>query len=397
MSRSANSLAAAWAINSLAYSIVYPFIPIYLHQERGFPMSEVGIIFPLMGLAVILSPSLSGWMADRIGRHFMMQFGQISRAVVFFILAVMAMFQSPLWLFAVMLMVNAAAGTFFGVGADAYLTDITSLAERPAIYGRIRIGTNIGWALGPMLGAFLARTPFSLLFALTAILCLVGALHTKINCREAVREHDEHATTTVPGIFRDYQLLKLLACSFLLFLLTSQLYSIMSVYATGVIGVSRNALGMVYSVNGFAVIFCQIPVVRIMDKLNIGQTRRLVGGAVFYALGYVSLAFCSNGWQLALAVFTLTLGEVIVMPSLYVSISGLAPRSGIGRYMAALGFTRGVGYAVGPWVGSLAFDKYQGQPLMLWGLLSLFAVFAAGGFWLISERKQSHSDKHHQL
>ncbi|MDD3704289.1 MAG: MFS transporter, partial [Victivallaceae bacterium] len=361
------------------------------------PMSEVGIIFPLMGLAVILSPSLSGWMADRIGRHFMMQFGQISRAVVFFILAVMAMFQSPLWLFAVMLMVNAAAGTFFGVGADAYLTDITSLAERPAIYGRIRIGTNIGWALGPMLGAFLARTPFSLLFALTAILCLVGALHTKINCREAVREHDEHATTTAPGIFRDYQLLKLLACSFLLFLLTSQLYSIMSVYATGVIGVSRNALGMVYSVNGFAVIFCQIPVVRIMDKLNIGQTRRLVGGAVFYALGYVSLAFCSNGWQLALAVFTLTLGEVIVMPSLYVSISGLAPRSGIGRYMAALGFTRGVGYAVGPWVGSLAFDKYQGQPLMLWGLLSLFAVFAAGGFWLISERKQSHSDKHHQL
>jgi len=397
MSRSANSLAAAWAINSLAYSIVYPFIPIYLHQERGFPMSEVGIIFPLMGLAVILSPSLSGWMADRIGRHFMMQFGQISRAAVFFILAVMAMFQSPLWLFAVMLMVNAAAGTFFGVGADAYLTDITSLAERPAIYGRIRIGTNIGWALGPMLGAFLARTPFSLLFALTAILCLVGALHTKINCREAVREHDEHATTTAPGIFRDYQLLKLLACSFLLFLLTSQLYSIMSVYATGVIGVSRNALGMVYSVNGFAVIFCQIPVVRIMDKLNIGQTRRLVGGAVFYALGYVSLAFCSNGWQLALAVFTLTLGEVIVMPSLYVSISGLAPRSGIGRYMAALGFTRGVGYAVGPWVGSLAFDKYQGQPLMLWGLLSLFAVFAAGGFWLISERKQSHSDKHHQL
>ena len=397
MSRPANSLAAAWAINSLAYSIVYPFIPIYLHQERGFPMSEVGIIFPLMGLAVILSPSLSGWMADRIGRHFMMQFGQISRAAVFFILAVMAMFQSPLWLFAVMLMVNAAAGTFFGVGADAYLTDITSLAERPAIYGRIRIGTNIGWALGPMLGAFLARTPFSLLFALTAILCLVGALHTKINCREAVREHDEHATTTAPGIFRDYQLLKLLACSFLLFLLTSQLYSIMSVYATGVIGVSRNALGMVYSVNGFAVIFCQIPVIRIMDKLNIGQTRRLVGGAVFYALGYVSLAFCSNGWQLALAVFTLTLGEVIVMPSLYVSISGLAPRSGIGRYMAALGFTRGVGYAVGPWVGSLAFDKYQGQPLMLWGLLSLFAVFAAGGFWLISERKQSHSDKHHQL
>ena len=76
------SLAAAWAINSLAYSIVYPFIPIYLHEERNIPMDVVGTIFPLMGLAVILAPPVSGWLTDRIGRRFMMQFGQSSRAGV---------------------------------------------------------------------------------------------------------------------------------------------------------------------------------------------------------------------------------------------------------------------------------------------------------------------------
>ncbi|MBS1370003.1 MAG: hypothetical protein HPZ91_08635, partial [Lentisphaeria bacterium] len=52
----ANSLACAWAINSLAYSIIYPFLPVYLHKWRGVPMETVGLIFPLMGGAIIFSP-----------------------------------------------------------------------------------------------------------------------------------------------------------------------------------------------------------------------------------------------------------------------------------------------------------------------------------------------------
>ena len=31
------ALAASWSFNQLAYAIVYPFIPIYLCQERGLP------------------------------------------------------------------------------------------------------------------------------------------------------------------------------------------------------------------------------------------------------------------------------------------------------------------------------------------------------------------------
>lgn len=88
----ANSLACAWAINSLAYSIVYPFLPIYLHSERGYPMATVGLIFPLMGGSIIVSPLLAGYLTDRIGRQFMMQFGQTARAAMFLLLAGMAFF-----------------------------------------------------------------------------------------------------------------------------------------------------------------------------------------------------------------------------------------------------------------------------------------------------------------
>ena len=58
------TLAAAWSFNQLAYAIVYPFVPLYLAQERGIAYSTVSLIFPLMGLAIILAPLPCGWMTD---------------------------------------------------------------------------------------------------------------------------------------------------------------------------------------------------------------------------------------------------------------------------------------------------------------------------------------------
>ncbi len=384
------ALASAWTINSLAYSIVYPFLPIYLHEGRGVPMEQVGLIFPLMGMAVIAMPLVAGPLTDRIGRRSMMQFGQTSRAAMFLLLALMDFCEAPFQLFAVALMVNAGIGTFFQVGADAYLSDISRIEDRPRVYSKIRIGTNIGWALGPMLGAFLARTPFSLMFAMTAVLCLLGARYTGWCCPEtAAAAPRGDSVKRIPGIgirelVCDRGLLKVLGCSFLLFLLTSQLYSIMPVYGTGVVGVSKNALGFLFSLNGFVIIFCQMPITHLLDRMNLAPPARLVGGAMLYAVGYFSLGFALNAWMMAFSVAVLTLGEAVVNPSLYTQISRSAPAGGVGRYMAAYELVRGVGYAVGPYLGSVLFARLSPRPLLLWGVLAMLGVAAAAGFHLFS-------------
>ena len=107
------SLALAWTINSLAYSIVYPFIPIYLNKQRGVPYSTVGVIYPLMSGAIILAPMIVGPLIDRIGCRFALQFGQSGRGLVFLLLALMAFCHAPFWFFAAVLALNAGIGTFF--------------------------------------------------------------------------------------------------------------------------------------------------------------------------------------------------------------------------------------------------------------------------------------------
>ena len=379
------SLALAWTINSLAYSIVYPFIPIYLNKQRGVPYSTVGVIYPLMSGAIILAPMIVGPLIDRIGCRFALQFGQSGRGLVFLLLALMAFCHAPFWFFAAVLALNAGIGTFFQIGADAYLNDITTPADRGRHYGKIRIGTNIGWMVGPMLGAFLAQLPFGIVFMLTAGLCFLGALYTRQVCNYTVlRRKEPESKLSVYQLLGDRHLIGMLFCALLLFFLTSQLYSSLSPFARDVIGISSEALGFIYGLNGCVIILFQLPVIRTLEHLKLSPLQRLVVGALFYLVGYFSIGFALNGWMLAASVVVLTIGEAVVQPSLFLCISRFAPAGGVGRYMAALELTRGIGYAAGPFFGLHALAAFPGRPVLLWGVLSLFAVAAAAGFWLLS-------------
>ena len=50
------TIAIAYSFNQLSYAIIYPFVPVYLCQERHMDYAVVSIIFPLFITSV--SPAL---------------------------------------------------------------------------------------------------------------------------------------------------------------------------------------------------------------------------------------------------------------------------------------------------------------------------------------------------
>ena len=392
------TLCVAWTFNQLAYAIVYPFIPIYLSKERGIPYSTVGLIFPLMGTMVVLSPMLFGPLTDKIGRRPMMGLGQFVRTALFVILAYMTYVHAPFWFFAVVLMLNTGVGVAFQIGADSYLADITGESERPGYYSKIRIGFNLGWALGPMIGAFFAKTPFWIFFLVTATLCGAGGVFTQLFCRYPegfslrARQSGEkrHAGSVIPIIWQRKRILFMLLGAVMLFSLTSQLYSTLSVYSTTTVGISRKALGFIYSLNGFLVILLQLPVTLTLKKLRIPLKYQMYAGTLLYIAGYFSLGFCVNAGMIAVAVAVLTFGEMIMLPSLYTAFSNETVPENAGRILATLALFRGIGYAVGPWFGAQFFQRLK-SPVMLWGALTMFAAVALG-FFVLSWSKRFRRD-----
>lgn len=391
--RQDNMLAVAWAINSLAYSIVYPFLPIYLHSSRGLPMDQVGLIFPAMGLGVMIGPPLSGFLADRFGRRKLLYGSTLGRGLVFMVLALLALIDGPLWSFAILLSFSSMLGTFFQIASDAYLTDITAPAERPHTYSKIRVGTNLGWMLGPAIGAFLSTTPFSLLFSLTGVLCAASAVFVYHTCPETHQRRQQEPSRRPDA--PEFSMMKMLThrefmitiiLNFLLMMLVSQLFSTLSVYATERVGISKNWLGLVYSVNGLTIVLTQVWLTRLLDRKGVDMNLRMCFGSTMYVLGYFGMAFIGNHGQMMLLVAVLTLGEVIVQPSLYATVSRLAPADGRGRYMGALGLIRGLGFSLGPYFGALLYQHWPTSPVLLWGTLSSSGVLAAVGFYIFWKR-----------
>ena len=289
-------------------------------------------------------------------------------------------------------MLNTFFGSFFQNASDAYLTDLTPLNKRAKVYSRIRVGSNVGWAVGPMLGAFLARSPFSLLFALTGVLCISGAAFTAYTCVE-IKPSDSQVKTIglsagikhdIWDVFKNYQFLFFGFFYFVIMMLVSQLYSTMSVYSAQVVGVSRNMLGIVYSINGATVVLLQIPLTKYLDKSGCNLYPRMIIGATLYGIGYFVLGVATSAVFLMAIVVIVTLGEIILNPAAYALVSDMAPSKWIGRYMGVFGLLRGVGYAIGPWIGAQLFTKMHDRPIVLWSILSSFAVVAIIGFTSIN-------------
>jgi predicted MFS family arabinose efflux permease len=386
-----NVLSIIFAFNTLAGSIVFPFLPIYLHSIRGIPMSTVGLIFPVMGLAIIIGSPFSGYLSDRFGRRIVMYTGPFLRCLSHLSLALMAATNAPFLVVTVGLFFAFFLGTFFQNSANAYVTDLIHVKDRTVAFSKIRVGMNIGWMIGPAIGAFLARTPFALLFLMTGSFCLLTAMTVYRMCPELPLDEKKSTHERIPNlsfseIFKqDRFFLIFLSLCFLLFLSVSQFVSTLSIYATKIVSISKSQLGLLYTLNGAIVIVSLIYLNKKLQKNNIFL--RIGLGAFIYVLAFLGFGASLYWIHLILCIVLMTLAEMISIPATTAATGSLAPQDRVGRYMGLYGLVQGIGWSLGPFLGSQLFEAYAGRPVTLWAMLSFFALMASVGFLWIGFKK----------
>ena len=252
-----------------------------------------------------------------------------------------------------------------------------------------------------MIGAFFAKTPFWLFFLITAFLCFAGGVYTHLRCSWGVAAANRRPAeggkarprlrgSILPLLLREKHILLMLLGSVMLFSLTSQLYSTLSVYSTQRVGIEREALGAIYSLNGFLVILLQMPITAMLKRRKTPLMVQICGGTILYIVGYFLLGFCRGAGMIAAAVTVLTVGEMAVQPTLCAAFANETVPENAGRILAVFALCRGIGCSAGPWVGAQCF-QYLASPVMLWGALSSFAVLALvffGFAWSLRRRRR---------
>ncbi|MEW6051586.1 MAG: MFS transporter [Candidatus Zixiibacteriota bacterium] len=375
-------LVTGWFVAALGFAASIPFLSIYFHSELGLSTSEIGLFFGAIAIVRSVFQAVGGEMSDRVGRRWLLIHSQTIRSVSFLALGFAVQWHWGFWAIAGLFTVNAIFGSIFMPAVNALVVDILPPEKRLDGYAVARSAVNLGWAVGPAIGGFLAKTSYSSLFYLSAVLTLASALifrfYLKVPPQRPVT--DKFRITDLLAVKDDKYLATHSILTLFLYLVVAQLIAPFSVYAVDMAGLTESKLGMLFTLNGLLVVALQIPVTRWLARYRF--TTQLAWGSLLYFVGYGMMGSLVGFEFFAFSITVVTIGELFISPPGLTLTSKLAPEGRIGRYMGVRGFFETAGWSLGPLYGGVILDDLGQNPAIAWLAISSLALAAAAGYWL---------------
>ncbi len=372
-------LGFGWLVTAIGFAMVIPFLSIYFHQEMGMTMSAIGLFFGVTAVLRAIPQPMAGWLSDKFGRVRLMGWSQVLRALTFAGVAYAMYKGAGFWTIGSIIGLNYIFGSVLHPAANAMVADIVKKEERVPAFAFLRITGNLGWAIGPAMGGFIAHVSYASLFFVSGLLALLSGLVFMVFLRDVkARQPVDTNSFKFSDIFnvrKDRLLFQHCLISFILFLAVAQFISTLSVYSTDVIGVNKAELGTLYAINGLIVVIFQFFISAAFRKWKL--TNQLVLGAINYAIIYFLLVFAGNMSHLVIFIIVMTFGEMIVSPPSVTIVANLSPAGSYGRYMGVFGMFQMAGWSLGPTLGGKLFDLFGYNTSHLWFVISGMSLIAA--------------------
>ncbi|HEX7843072.1 MAG TPA: MFS transporter [Kofleriaceae bacterium] len=380
-------MAFARAVNTMGTSLAISFLGIYVAKTRGYPAWVYGVIALGGNLGQSLANAWAGSLSDRIGRRPLITTSLFVRAGFIALLGTQILFDAPLWAIGATMVITGALRGCFEPVAYALVADVARDDQRVTAFGIQRMGTNIGWALGPALGGVLTQVmPYGAVFYIAAAgLVATGIVTLRVEdpvrrVARAAPGAPAPATVVAPRGARtelaaalrealaDPALRMLLLGTFLGAVLETQMFSTMSIYMTQQLRLTEIDVGLLYTCNGVGVLVLQIPALALIRRFGIGAM--LPVSSFIDGLGFALIGLASGFPGGALAMLVLTCAEVVFDPSQQAAIAEVADPARRGRAFGVVGFASMIGIAVAPLLGGRLLDAIGDHHAAMWLAIS---------------------------
>ena len=374
----------AMLVFRFGHGLYFPFSSIYFHNVLGIPLSLIGIGLAVFAAAGVLSGLVAGPLTDRYGRKPVMLAALAGSSASFFAFSLVGGFAGYL-------AVSAAHGfvgwSMFEASRNAMVADVTPPGIRSRAYGLVRVGGNVGWALGPMVAGLVSAAAggsgavYPRLFMGTSILTALVALVLVLAINESrpiVKEPAEGGETQgrLRAALSDGPFLVLLGVGVLLYYVFTQDWQALPVYAKNFVGVADGQIGFFLGANGLMVILFQLPVAYLIDRGS--RVVALLAGAVLFAASSATLLLSESFLGIFVAfVLFFTLAEMVLEVAGASLAAELAPTRLRGTYLALFGACFGVACGFSPIVAGALLEARL--PPLIWTIQVATAASAAVG------------------
>lgn len=371
--------AAASGLRGLGFSSLWIFSALYFRQVLGLSVFEDGLIIMAATLAGAILQKFSGSYSDKIG-HKRVVVASLSVLTALYLLLVLSSFirHSPIF-YTITFVTLTLSGSSLQPSIYSIVSSESEIKSRG--FSILRVGNNIGWGFGPAIGGFAVYALGFYYIFVFGFLSVVAALMFALFLREGNPE-----TSSIPVQRNENTLLMVLSfTALLIFIVQAQETVTLSNYANIIRGLNYFQLGLIYMVNGLAVVATQGIVYRLIRR--IGNFGSFVIGSVVYSAGFLSFGLFSNLSGMLVATLILTIGEDFAFPSSAAMVSLISKPQNIGRNMGFYNMFISVGRAMGPLLGGVILSVTS-VPLEIWGLATI-SGFLSGAIFAVTFRKQS--------
>lgn len=362
-------------VDMVGLLMVIPLLPFYTVSLGGSGLM-VGVLVSSYAVAQLVSAPLWGRVSDRYGRRPALLIGLAFSAVAYVIFS----FAASLWVLLLSRLVQGAGGGTTGV-IQAYVADATEPEQRARSLGWISAATNLGVAVGPVLGsltyAFGREAPG--LFA--AGLCLLNIGFAWRFLRES---HDVRAANAegvrvrrsreaVLGVVRRpgepaSRLIWIYAIAMGAF---QGITAVLALFLAVRFGVTEETIGYFFMYIGAISVLTRAGILGpVVDR--VGEARLSRYGTVILAVGLLAIPMTHTYLPLALAVALLPLGTAFTFPCITSLLSRVIGRHERGLYMGVQQTFGGLARVIGPLGAGLAYD-HLGVGVPFWAAAVLVA------------------------
>jgi MFS family permease len=380
LSKQAWLLQAGVVLNFFGNGLVAPYLVIYLHFERGIPLSLAALAVGSGGILATTSGLVVGPLVDRFGPRNCVALAMTANAVAY---GAYTQVHASWQAFVVGMAVGIGTGAY-GPSVQALLSGLVLPEQRAAALSQQRMSAIIGLGLGGLTGGALVATGvpsvYTLLLVLDSSTFLGYALLVLTLLPNPRIVHG--ASSGGYGVAFGDPRLRVLAIVSLVMVAAgiAPMLLILPAFARGIPGVAAGSIGLIYAVNTAVILLAQLRITRTVGGRS--PALMLAIGAAVWAVAWGMIAVTGwllHGWvavlALAGALAVYATGECIYTAIVTPTAAAIAPPMLRGRYLAVTGFAWQAGFMVGPpAAGALASVQPLDFPLAAGGTCALLAI-----------------------
>ncbi|MFU0911947.1 multidrug efflux MFS transporter MdtG [Kluyvera intermedia] len=360
------NLAVVWLgcfLTGAAFSLVMPFLPLYVEQLGITGHSQLnmwsGLVFSITFLFSAIASPLWGGLADRKGRKIMLLRSAIGMAIVMLLMGL----AQNIWQF---LILRALLGLLGGFIPNANALIATQIPRHKSGWalGTLSTGAVSGALLGPLAGGFLAdnyglrpvffMTATVLLICFVLTLCFIREQFTPVSKKEMLHVKE------VFGSLKNRELvLSLFVTTLIIQVATGSIAPILTLYVRDLAGNISNIAfisGMIASVPGVAALLCAPRLGKLGDR--IGPEKILIVALVVSVLLLIPMSFVQTPWQLGILRFLLGAADGALLPAVQTLLVYNSSNQIAGRIFSYNQSFRDIGNVTGPLIGAAVSAQY---------------------------------------